>query len=94
MYLKDDLRYKKVKEQLTCKNIQIEIRKFEEKLKQEVCSNLPTAFWHSKKQEVAPSYVKLSPCISYVHHKHICFKIFPVFNKRRHSNNHFMKLYW
>ena len=32
-YLKDDLRYKKVEEQLTCKNIQTDIRKFEEKLK-------------------------------------------------------------
>ena len=30
-HLKDDLRYKKVEEQLTCKNIQAEIRKFEEK---------------------------------------------------------------
>ena len=45
-HLKDDLRYKKVEEQLTCKNIQTEIRKFEEKLKQEVCSDLPTAVWH------------------------------------------------
>ena len=44
MHLKDDLRYKKVEEQLTCKNIQEEIRKFEEKLKQEVYSDLPTAF--------------------------------------------------
>ena len=32
-YLKDDLRYTRVEEQLACKNIQDEIRKFEEKLK-------------------------------------------------------------
>ena len=42
-YLKDDLRYTQVEEQLVCKNIQADIRKFEEKLKQEVCSDLPTA---------------------------------------------------
>ena len=58
MHLKDGLRYKKVKEQLTCKNIQVEIKKFEENLKQEVCSNLPTAFWHRKRHEVALPYVK------------------------------------
>ena len=43
-YLKNDLKHKKVEEQLACKNIQEEIRKFEEKLKQEVYSDLPTAF--------------------------------------------------
>ena len=32
-YLKDGLRYKKFEEHLTCKNIQAEIRKFEEKFK-------------------------------------------------------------
>ena len=57
-HLKDDLIYKKVDEQLTCKNIQTEIKKFEEKLKQEVYSDLPTAFWHRKRNEVALSYVK------------------------------------
>ena len=56
-YLQDDLRYKKVDKQLTCKNIQKEIRKFEEKLKQEVYSDLPTTFWHRKRQEVALPYV-------------------------------------
>ncbi|KAK9984399.1 hypothetical protein SO802_033924 [Lithocarpus litseifolius] len=57
-YLKDDLRYKMVEEQLTCKNIQEEIKKFEERLKQEVCSDLPTAFWHRKRHKVALPYVK------------------------------------
>ena len=57
-YLKDDLRHTQVEEQLACKNIQDEIRKFEEKFKQEVCSDLPTAFWHRKRHEVALSYVK------------------------------------
>ena len=57
-YLKEDLRYMQVEEQLACKNIQAEIRKFEEKFKQEVCSDLPTAFWHRKKHEVALPYVK------------------------------------
>lgn len=35
-----------------------EIREFEEKLKQEVCFDLPMAFWHIKKHEVALPYVK------------------------------------
>ena len=43
-YLKNDLKHKKVEEQLACKKIQEEIRKFEEKLKQEVYSDLSTAF--------------------------------------------------
>ena len=58
MHLKDGLRYKKVKEQLTCKNIQVEIKKFKENLKQEVYSDLPTTFWHRKRHEVALLYVK------------------------------------
>ena len=58
MYLKDDLRYTQAEEQLACKNIQAEIKKFEEKLKQEVCPDLPTAFWHRKRHEVALPYVK------------------------------------
>ena len=48
-YLKDDLRHKKIEEQLTCKTIQT---------KQEVCSNLPIAFWHRKGHKVALLYVK------------------------------------
>ena len=43
-YLKDNLKHKRVEEQLACKTIQEEIRKFEEKLKQEVCSDLPQPF--------------------------------------------------
>ena len=34
-YLRDELSYKRVEEQLACKNLQAAIRKFEEKLKQE-----------------------------------------------------------
>ena len=57
-YLQEEIRYKKVEDQLACKTLQEEIRKFEEKLKQEVCSDLPTAFWHRKRHEVALPYVK------------------------------------
>ena len=57
-YLNNELSYKKIDEQLTCKSYQTDIRKFEEKLKQEVYSNLPTAFWHRKRHEVALPYVK------------------------------------
>ena len=57
-YLKDDLRHRQVEEQLACENIQDEIRKFEERLKQEVYSDLSTTFWHRKRHEVALPYVK------------------------------------
>ena len=57
-FLKNDLKHKKIEEQLTCKIVQAEIREFEEKFKQEVCSDLPTAFWHRKRHEVALPYVK------------------------------------
>ena len=57
-YLKDDLRHKKIEEKLTCKIIQADIREFEEKLKQEACSDLPTSFWHRKRHEVTLPYVK------------------------------------
>ena len=57
-YIKNDLRHKKIEEQLTCKTIQTEIKELEEKLKQEVCSDLPTTFWHRKRHKVALPYVK------------------------------------
>ena len=60
-YLQEEIRYKKVEDQLACKTLQEEIRKFEGKLKQEVCSDLPTAFWHRKRHEVALPYVKNIP---------------------------------
>ena len=43
---------------LTANMVLAEIREFEEKLKKEVCSDLPTAFWHRKRHEVALPYVK------------------------------------
>ena len=57
-YLNDEVSYKRVEEQLACKSFQVEIRKFDDKLKQEVCSDLPTAFWHRRRHEVALPYVK------------------------------------
>ena len=57
-YLGNELSYKRIDEQLACKSYQSDIRKFEDRLKQEVCSDLPTAFWHRKRHEVALPYVK------------------------------------
>ena len=57
-YLSMELSYKRVDEKLSSKSYQSDIRKFEEELKQEVCSDLPTAFWHRKKHKVALPYVK------------------------------------
>ncbi|XP_030923368.1 uncharacterized protein LOC115950286 [Quercus lobata] len=57
-YLGNELSYKRTDEQLACKDYQSDIRKFEDILKQDVCSDLPTAFWHRKRHEVALPYVK------------------------------------
>ena len=57
-YLKDDLNYRKIEEQLENKTLIKRIALFEEKLKQEVCSNLPTTFWHRKRHVVSLPYVK------------------------------------
>ena len=57
-YLKDDLNYRGIEEQLKNKTLIKRIALFEEKLKRIVCSNLPTAFWHRKRHVVSLPYVK------------------------------------
>ena len=57
-YLKVDLNYRWIEEQLENKTLMRRIALFEEKLKQEVYSDLFTAFWHRKRHVVSLPYVK------------------------------------
>jgi hypothetical protein len=47
-FLKEEVQYQRVEQQLTCKILQQRIERFQEKLNQEVCSNFPKAFWDEK----------------------------------------------
>ena len=47
-FLKDELHHQRIEQQLNCEILQQKIEKFQEKLNQEVCSNLPNAFWNRK----------------------------------------------
>jgi hypothetical protein len=57
-FLKDEVHYQRVEQQLTCKILQQKIERFQEKLNQEVCSNFPNTFWDRKTHVVKLPYVK------------------------------------
>jgi hypothetical protein len=57
-FLKDEVHYQRVQQQLNCKILQQKIERFHEKLNQEVCSNFPNAFWNRKTHVVKLPYVK------------------------------------
>ena len=57
-FLKEEVKFKRTEQQLSDKSLQSQIQKFEEKLKQEVRSDLPNAFWHRKQHVVSLPYVK------------------------------------
>jgi hypothetical protein len=57
-FLKQDVMYKKIFEQLSDKLLQSKIVAFHEKIVDSVCSDLPNAFWHRKKHIVSLPYVK------------------------------------
>ena len=48
-FLKQEVRYKRIAEQLANKLLQSKIDNFQKKLIGDVCSNVPNAFWHRKK---------------------------------------------
>lgn len=58
-FLKEEVKFRRIEQQLNEKSLQEQIQKFEQKLKQEVCSDLPTAFWHRKQHVVSLPYVKI-----------------------------------
>ena len=57
-FLKDEVHFQRIEQQLTCKILQQRIERFQEKLYQEVCSNFPNAFWDRKTHVVKLPYVK------------------------------------
>jgi hypothetical protein len=56
--LKQELKYKRISQQLSDKLLQSKIAAFNDKLVKTVCSELPNAFWHRKRHIVALPYIK------------------------------------
>ena len=57
-FLKDEVKYKKIEEELTNSKLQSKIEDFAYMLFKEVCSDLPHAFWHRKRHIVRLLYAK------------------------------------
>ena len=57
-FLKQEVRYKKIAEQISDKFLQSKIDNFQKMLIDNVCSDVPNAFWHRKKHIVDLPYVK------------------------------------
>jgi len=56
--LKQELKYKRIAQQLSDKLLQSKITVFHDKLVKTVCSELPNAFWHRKRHIVTLPYIK------------------------------------
>jgi phospholipid N-methyltransferase len=57
-FLRQELKYKKIFEQLADKLLQSKISAFNDKIVNTVCSYLPYVFWHRRKHIVSLPYVK------------------------------------
>jgi len=57
-FLQEEIKVKRIEEQLSQKTLQQKIQLFEDRTKSEVCFDLPTAFWYRKKHTVSLPYVK------------------------------------
>jgi hypothetical protein len=57
-FLKQELKYKKISEQISDKLLQSKISVFQNKIVDIICTDLPNAFWHRKKYIVSLPYVK------------------------------------
>ena len=56
MFLKQDLEYKRIEEQLELPLMKQRIENFENKIKNEICADLQNAFWHRKQHIVNLPY--------------------------------------
>ena len=56
MFLKQDLEYKRIGEQLELPLMKQRIENFENKIKNEICANLPNTFWHRKQHIINLPY--------------------------------------
>ena len=57
-FLQQEVKYKTIAEQISDKLLQSKIDNFKKMLIDDVCSNVPNAFWHRKKHIVDLPYVK------------------------------------
>ena len=57
-FLKQEVMYKKISEQISAKLLQPKITAVQNKIIDTVCSDLPNAFWHRKKHIVSLPYIK------------------------------------
>jgi hypothetical protein len=57
-FLQEEIKVKRIEEQLSQKTFQQRIQLFEDRIKSEVCSDVPTTFWHRKKHTVSLPYIK------------------------------------
>jgi hypothetical protein len=57
-FLQEEIKVKRIEEQLSNKILQQRIQLFEDRIKSEIYSDLPNAFWHRKKHVVKLPYVK------------------------------------
>lgn len=56
MFLKQDLKHKRIEEQLKDPLLQQKIKTFQEKIESEICANIPNAIWHRKNYVVQLPY--------------------------------------
>ena len=56
MFLKQELEYKRIEEQLELSLLKKRIENFENKIKNEICADLPNAFWDRKQHVVNLPY--------------------------------------
>jgi hypothetical protein len=57
-FLKQEVKYKRISEQISDKLLQSKISAFQNEIVDTICSDLPNAFWHRKKHIVSTPYVK------------------------------------
>ena len=57
-HLKNEIRYKRIEDQLTSDKLQSKIKQFNKTLLKEICSEVPHAFWHRKKHMINLPYAK------------------------------------
>jgi hypothetical protein len=72
-FLQENIKVKRIENQLNQEILLQRIQSFENIIKSEVCNDLPTTFWHTKKHTVNLSYVKDFDMIHT--HTHICLNI-------------------
>jgi hypothetical protein len=56
MFLKQDLKHKRIEEQLNDPLLQQKIKNFQEKIESEICANILNVFWHRKNHVVQLPY--------------------------------------